>query len=70
MSKPNLDIQVEPVESGKAQYLPLAATTATGKTMVKIILRLRLQNNGAGTVKVKGIRFSFPGSTLRWTCKG
>src|SRR2546427_4875465 len=63
MSQPHLDIQVEPIESGKAEYLPLAATTATGKTGLKIVLRLRLQNNGTSMVKVKGIRFSFPGSS-------
>lgn len=63
MSKPNIDIQVEPSESGKAVYLPLAATTATGKTQVKIVLRLRLDNKGTSPVKVKAIRFSFPGSS-------
>jgi hypothetical protein len=63
MSKPNLDLQVEPVDSGKAEFLLLAATTASGTTGVKIVLRLRLQNNGTSTVKVKGIRFSFPGSS-------
>jgi hypothetical protein len=31
--------------------------------MVKIVLRLWLQNNGSSLVKVKGIRFSFPGSS-------
>jgi len=40
MSTPHIDIQVEPTESGKAIYLPLAATTAAGTTMVKIVLRL------------------------------
>ncbi len=63
MSKPNLDIQVEPFESGKAEYLPLAPTTANGTPMVKIVLRLRLQNNEASTVTVTGITFSFPGSS-------
>jgi hypothetical protein len=63
MSKPNLDIKAEPTESGKAVYLPLAATTATGKTGVKIVLRLRLENKGGSKVKVNGIRFSFPGSS-------
>lgn len=63
MSIPNIDIKVEPTESGKAVYLPLAATSATGKTGVKIVLRLRLENKSTSTVKVKGIRFSFPGSS-------
>ena len=65
MSAPNIDITVEPFDSGKAEYLPLAATTATGKTGVKLVLRLRLENKGASAVKVKGIRFSFPGSSYR-----
>lgn len=63
MSIPNIDIQVEPTESGKAVYLPLAATTATGKTMVKVVLRLRLENKGSSALKVNGITFSFPGSS-------
>lgn len=31
MSSPNLGIQVEPSESGKALYLPLAAAEAAGR---------------------------------------
>ena len=30
---------------------------------MKIVLRLRIQNKGASAVKVKGITFSFPGSS-------
>jgi hypothetical protein len=63
MSAPNIDIKVEPTEAGKATYLPLAATTATGNTMTKIVLRLRLENKGGSAVKVNGITFSFPGSS-------
>lgn len=63
MSSPNVAIQVEPSESGKALYLPLAATSASGKTGAKIVLRLRLQNNGTAPVKVTAITFSFPGSS-------
>jgi len=62
MSSPKLDIQVEPSESGQARYLPLAATTASRKTGVKIVLRLRLQNKSTVALKVTGITFSFPGS--------
>lgn len=63
MSIPNIDIQVEPAESGKAVYLPLAATTGAGSTMVKVVLRLRLENKGGSAVKVNGITFSFPSSS-------
>jgi Peptidase family M23 len=62
MSAPKLNIKVEPMESGKAVYLLLAARTKTGKTGVKVVLRLKLENKENKTVKVKGIRFSFPGS--------
>jgi hypothetical protein len=63
MSTPNIDITVEPFQTGKAEYLPLAAMTATGKTGLKVVLRLRLENKSGSTIKVKGIRFSFPGSS-------
>ena len=63
MAAPSLGIQVQPVEANKAVCLVLAPTTAIGKTGPKIVLRLRLQNNGGRAVKVKGIRFSFPGSS-------
>src|SRR5262249_19639705 len=64
MSAPNIHIDFEPSLSGKADYLLLAASTASGKTGVKLVLRLRLENKGASAVKVKGIRFSFPGSSF------
>jgi hypothetical protein len=35
MSSLKIDSQVEPSDSGKALFVPLAATTATGKTGVK-----------------------------------
>src|SRR5262245_62033461 len=71
MSTPNIDIQVEPTESGKAVYLPLAATTAAGATMVKIVLRLRLENKSSSALKVNGIKFSFPGSSYpAWNMQG
>jgi hypothetical protein len=61
--KPNLDIQVEPKESGKAGYLPLAPTTEGGTPMLKLVLRLQLQNKESNAVKVTGITFSFPGTS-------
>ena len=63
MSAPKLNIKVEPMEGGKAVYLLLAARTKTGKTGVKVVLRLQIENKDSKTVKVKGIRFSFPGSS-------
>lgn len=63
MGSPTLTITVEPVEGGKASYLPLAARTAGGGTTSKIVLRLELKNTGTTVVKVSGIKFSFPGSS-------
>jgi hypothetical protein len=63
MSAPKLDIKVEPMEGGKAVYLPLAARTTSGDTGVKVVLRLKLKNTGDTLLKVNGIRFSFPGSS-------
>ncbi len=64
MTTPNLTIAVEPVESGKAVYLPLAAKAADQDPQVKIVLRLRITNNEANPVVVSGIKFSFPGSQV------
>ena len=58
--KPNLDIQVEPSESGKAGYLPLAPTEDGGSRTLKLVLRLRLQNKESSTVKVTDIATPFP----------
>src|SRR6476646_4131958 len=63
MSKPSIDIQVEPTKSGKAEYLRLAARKSGGTTGFKLVLRLRLENNESHKVTVTGITFSFPGST-------
>jgi hypothetical protein len=62
MSAPKLTIAVEPVEAGKAVYLPIAATAADQGALVKIVLRLRITNGESKKVVVSGIQFSFPGS--------
>jgi hypothetical protein len=62
MAPPSIKIDVEPFESGKAQYLPLGAKSSGGMTGVKICLRFRLENTGATTAKVTGIKYVFPGS--------
>ncbi|HTE06355.1 MAG TPA: M23 family metallopeptidase, partial [Planctomycetota bacterium] len=63
MSAPNLELQIQPVENGKATCLLLAPRTAAGQTGIKLVLRLRLANKGSTELKVKGITFSFPGSS-------
>ena|SRR5881227_458539 len=62
MSAPNLSISVQPVQSGKATYLPLAAPTANDKPTGKIVLRLDIKNIGTSAVTITGITFAFPGS--------
>ncbi len=61
---PNLTIDVEPIEGGKATYLPLAPKSAGEKAQVKIVLRLRITNNESNTVTVNDIDFAFPGSSV------
>jgi len=62
MSAPNLSVSVEPVESGNAVYLPLAAEAADKTPQIKIVLRLRITNGESKNVDVSGIQYTFPGS--------
>lgn len=64
MSAPNLTITVQPLQNGKATYLPLAAATLSGKLTGKIVLRLDIKNNGDNPVTITGITFAFPGSQI------
>jgi hypothetical protein len=63
VSAPNLTITVEPSEGGKAEFLPLAAPSAGAKSQVKVVLCLTIKNNESKAVHVKGIVYSFPGSS-------
>jgi hypothetical protein len=63
MSAPNLTVSVEPSESGKALYLPLAAPTAGATSQVKVVLCLTIANHESESVHFKGITYSFPGSS-------
>jgi len=71
VSAPNLTIGVEPVEGGKAVFLRLAPTAASGKSAAKIVLRLRITNNEAKKVVVDKMRL-VPGiaGPRRSTCRG
>jgi hypothetical protein len=62
MAEPDLTIAVEPMEAGKAVYLPLAARAADQDPQIKCVLRLRITNNEPTQVVVNAIQFSFPGS--------
>jgi hypothetical protein len=69
MAAPDITIAVEPVEAGKAVYLPLAAKAANQDPQFKIVLRLRITNNYTDQVViVTAIQFSFP--RLGGTCQG
>ena len=64
MAAPNLTIAVEPMEGGKALYLPLAASAADKNPQLKNVLRLRITNNHTDqSVVVNAIKFSFPSSS-------
>ena len=64
MAAPSLTIAVEPMEGGKALYLPLAGSAADKIPQLKNALRLRITNNHTDqSVVVNAIKFSFPGSS-------
>ncbi|HKI02211.1 MAG TPA: hypothetical protein VKK31_09535 [Thermoanaerobaculia bacterium] len=68
MDAPEISIDVQPIESGKAFYLPIAAKAAGEPEMVKIVLRLVITNNYRDrVVKLSSIKFSFPGSLVPTT---
>ncbi|MGH3909100.1 MAG: hypothetical protein ACRDTE_33720 [Pseudonocardiaceae bacterium] len=62
MSAPNLDITVEPVESGTVVYGPLAPKSAGSKPNGQLALQLRIYNKEAAQVLVKELRISFIGA--------
>jgi murein DD-endopeptidase MepM/ murein hydrolase activator NlpD len=62
MSAPKLAFSVEPSESGKVLYLPIAAEIAGQNSSIKLILGLTITNNEAASVHVSGVTLSFPGS--------
>ncbi len=71
MAAPNLAIAAEPIEGGKALYLPLAPAQAGQKGHAKLILRLRITNNESSAVTVNKIQFTYPGARiLATTMKG
>ena len=60
--RPNITIKIEPVQLGKATFLPLAANASNKKGSTKIVLRLELLNKTNKALKVNSINFSFPNS--------
>lgn len=64
MSKPNIDVVVEPLVNTKITYLPCAPRFAGGKETGRLLLTLRIHNNSAADIKAKFLRVSFPGSAV------
>lgn len=65
MTAPNLTVNVEPLVSGNVTYLPLGAPSVDSESMVMIALRLEITNNYSDrNVKVTGIKFDFPSSSV------
>ena len=60
--RPNIEIKIEPLESGKAAALPLAPNIKNKNGSVKIGLRLAIKNNEDQWLRVDSITFSFPNS--------
>lgn len=64
MSAPNISLAVEPFESGKVVFLPMAPKTTSEKARGRIMLRLGITNGEAGTITVQSVKVSFPGSAV------
>jgi hypothetical protein len=61
MSAPNLTINVEPSESGKVVYLPLAAQTKSQLSTARLVLLLSIKNNENRLIKMEDLTLSFCG---------
>jgi hypothetical protein len=63
MATPNLDVTIQPTDGTHLLYLPIAAKSKGEPEHVKIVLRLKLKNAGTTDLTLKGITFSYPGSS-------
>src|SRR6266545_4777923 len=61
MSAPNLTITVEPFESGKVVYGPLAPKTLNSQAQGQLSLKLAIKNNESQQVHVNQLKVSFIG---------
>ena len=64
MPSPNISIQVEPFESGKVVFLPMAPGSATAKARGRLFLRLDITNKSTKTIIAQSMSVSFPGSSV------
>ena len=62
MAKPNLTVTVQPMQVGRATYLPLGAVTSTSQSQLEIVLLLHITNNEPNPINITEITFSFPDS--------
>lgn len=61
---PNATITLEPMEGGKAVYLPLAPKFEGAKAQIKLVLACLIRNNESSSLTLANVRFSFPGSSV------
>lgn len=64
MGAPNLQITVEPFESGKVVYLPMAPVTSQAKARGRVFLLLSIKNSESAAVAVQQVTVSFPNSSV------
>ena len=62
MAKPNLTVTVQPMQVGRATYLPLGAVTSASQSQLEIVLLLHITNNEPNRINITEITFSFPDS--------
>jgi hypothetical protein len=61
---PKAVITLEPMENGRAVYLPLAPKFEGAKAQVKIVLACLIKNNESSNLALSNVTFSFPGSSV------
>lgn len=61
---PNATVTLEPMEGGKAVYLPLAPKFEGAKAQVKIVLACLITNNEKSNLALSNVTFAFPGSSV------
>jgi Bacterial tandem repeat domain 1/Peptidase family M23 len=63
-SAPKATITLEPMENGKAVYLPLAPEFEGAKAQIKLVLACLIKNNESTDLALSNVTFSFPGSSI------
>ena len=61
---PKATITLEPMENGKAVYLPLAPKFEGAKAQIKLVLACLIKNDGSSDLALSNVTFSFPGSSI------